>query len=53
MYEVPWVVNPQQPPKKKLTSVKVKHRVHVTPGYVCDFVRKSVLPLNRYKAQFL
>ena len=52
MYEVPWVVNPQQPPKK-LTLVKVKHSVHVTPGDVCDFARKWVLPLNRYKAQFL
>ena len=52
MYEVPWVVNPQQPPKK-LTLVKVKHSVHVTPGYVCDFARKWVLTLNRYKAQFL
>ena len=52
MYKVPWVVNPQQP-QKKLTSVKVKHSVHVTPGYVCDFARKWVLPLNRYKAQFL
>ena len=52
MYEVPWVVNPQQP-LKKLTSVKVKHSVHVTPGYICDFARKFVLPLNRYKAQFL
>ena len=41
------------PPKKKLTSVKVKHSVHVTPGDVCDFARKWVLPLNRYKAQFL
>ena len=38
---------------KKLTSVKVKHSVHVTPGDVCDFARKWVLPLNRYKAQFL
>ena len=38
---------------KKLSSVKVKHSVHVTPGYVCDFARKWVLPLNRYKAQFL
>ena len=38
---------------QKLTSVKVKHSVHVTPGYVCDFARKWVLPLNRYKAQFL
>ena len=45
-------VNPQQP-SKKLTSVKVKHSVHVTPGDVCDFARKWVLPLNRYKAQFL
>ena len=52
MYEVPWVVNPQQP-QKKLTSVKVKHSVHVTPGDVCDFARKWVLPLNRYKPQFL
>ena len=52
MYEVPWVVNPQQPPKN-VTSVKVKHSIHVTPGYVCDFARKWVLPLNHYKAQFL
>ena len=40
-------------PPQKLTSVKVKHSVHVTPGDVCDFARKWVLPLNRYKAQFL
>ena len=37
----------------KLSTWNVKHSVHVTPGYVCDFARKWVLPLNRYKAQFL
>ena len=46
-----WSIHSNPPPK--LTSVKVKHSVYVTPGDVCDFARKWVLPLNRYKAQFL